>query len=53
VTEAFALKISVQLVFAHPFWEGMMILYGLGNATLGILLMVTAVRYPDLSSVAA
>lgn len=35
---------SSQPVFQHPLWEGMMILYGLGSAVTGVLLLMAAMR---------
>lgn len=37
---------SSQQVFPHPLWEGMMILYGLGSAIIGVLILMAAVRSP-------
>ena len=39
-----ATGLSSQQVFTHPLWEGMMILYGLGSALIGILLLMAAMR---------
>jgi hypothetical protein len=40
----FATGITSQQVFRHPFFEGVMILYGLGTTILGIMILMAASR---------
>jgi hypothetical protein len=48
-----ALKFFGNPFFQHPFWDGFMIFYGLGNFFLGLLIIMIAVRYPGgISAVA-
>ena len=42
-----ALHITDQAFFRHPFWEGGIMLYGMGTACIGVLLVITALRSPD------
>lgn len=38
----FAAGFTSQQLFRHPFWEGIMILYGLGTAVIGIVILILA-----------
>ena len=43
----YALNLSAQMMFRHPFGEGMMILYGMGTMIIGILFLMVVRRLPD------
>lgn len=37
-----AVGVVSQQIFRHPFWEGMMILYGMGTVVIGISILIMA-----------
>lgn len=42
-----ALKITGTAYFRHPFWEGFIMIYGLGNCVIGVMFILIAVSGPD------
>jgi len=38
----FAAGFTSQQLFRHPFWEGIMILYGMGTAVIGMVILILA-----------